>query len=168
MVGRDLSDFRIGSGEFQTLGGLDRPANSSAEEALRQTQATLAHVARVTTLGELTASIAHEVNQPLTAAITNTNTCLRWPARDPPDVEGARDAASRAVKDATRAGSTISRIRLLSKKGALQHEPVDVNEVIRETTVLLRDETERYAIAIRMDLAPAVIGSRNRQWAGNC
>src|SRR5215469_14774889 len=146
---------RDSSGQPEFVGAvMDITAAKHAEEALRQTQATLAHVARVTTLGELTASIAHEVNQPLTAAITNSNTCLRWLARDPPNVAEAREAASRAVGDATRAASTISRIRLLSKKGAPQHEPVDVNEVIRETAVLLSDEAERYAIAIRIDLAP--------------
>jgi signal transduction histidine kinase len=150
-VGHPVKDS---SGQPEFVGAvMDVTASKQAEEALRQTQATLAHVARVTTLGELTASIAHEVNQPLTAAITNSNTCLRWLARDPPNVKEAREAASRAVKDATRAASTISHIRLLSRKGAPQHEPVDVNEVIRETAVLLRDEAERYAITIRMDLA---------------
>jgi C4-dicarboxylate-specific signal transduction histidine kinase len=146
---------RDSSGEPEFVGAvMDVTAAKRAEEALRQTQATLAHVARVTTLGELTASIAHEVNQPLAAAITNSNTCLRWLARHPPNVEEAREAASRAVNDATRAAGTISRIRLLSKKSEPQSQPIDVNEVIRETAVLLRDEADRYAIAIRTELAP--------------
>ncbi len=146
---------RDSSGQLEFVGAvMDVTAARHAEEALRQTQATLAHIARVTTLGELTASIAHEVNQPLAAAITNCNTSLRWLAHDPPNVEEAREAASRAVKDATRAASTISRIRLLSKKSEPQHQPIDVNEVIRETALLLRDEAERYAIAIRTNLAP--------------
>jgi signal transduction histidine kinase len=104
-------------------------------------------------MGELTASLAHEVNQPIAAAITNSNTCLRWLARDPPDLEEAREAASRAVKDATRAASIISRIRLLFKKGAHQRESVDVNEVIREMIVLLRSEADRYSVSMRADLA---------------
>ena len=87
------------------------------EEALRQAQADLAHVNRVTTMGELTASLAHEVNQPIAAAVTDANTCLRWLTRDHPDVEEARQAASRIVKDATRAGEIISRIRLLFRNG---------------------------------------------------
>ena len=89
-----------------------------AEEALRQAQADLARVSRVTTMGELTASLAHEVNQPIAAAVTDANTCLRWLTRDQPDLEEAREAASRVVKDATRAAEIISRIRSLFKKGA--------------------------------------------------
>ncbi len=134
-----------------------------AEEALRQAQADLAHVSRVTTMGELTASLAHEVNQPIAAAVTNANTCLRWLAGDTPNLEEAREAASRIVKDATRAAEIISRIRLLFKKGAPQRELVDVNEVIREMIVLLRNEANRYSISIRTDVAadlPKVMGDR--------
>src|SRR5260370_38605327 len=133
-----------------------------AEEALRQAQADLAHCSRVTTMGELTASLAHEVNQPIAAAVTDANTCLRWLARDRPDVEEAREAASRVVKDATRAAEIISRIRLLFKKGAPQRELFDVNEVIREMIVLLRSEATRYSISVRTELAdlPQVMGDR--------
>jgi PAS domain S-box-containing protein len=134
-----------------------------AEGALRQAQADLAHVGRVTTMGELTASLAHEVNQPIAAAVTDANTCLRWLTRDSPDVEEAREAAARVVKDATRAADIISRIRLLFKKSASPQELVDVNEVVREMTVLLRDEANRYSISIRTDLAadlPQVMGDR--------
>ena len=106
----------------------------------------------MTTLGEITASIAHEVNQPLAAAITNSNTCLRWLVRDPPDLEEARGAASRSVKDATRAGEIVARIRRLFKKGAPQREPVDINEVIREMIVLLRDEADRRSVSLHADL----------------
>src|SRR5882724_1098019 len=121
------------------------------------------YVSRVTTMGELTASLAHEVNQPIAAAVTDANTCLRWLARDRPDVEEARDAASRVVKDATRAAEIISRIRLLFKKGTPQRELFDVNEVIREMIVLLRSEATRYSISVRTDLAPdlpRVMGDR--------
>jgi PAS domain S-box-containing protein len=124
-----------------------------AEEALRQAQADLAHVSRVTTMGELTASMAHEVNQPIAAAMTDANTCLRWLTRDVPDVDEARDAASRTVKDVTRAADIISRIRLLFKRGTPERAPVDVNEVIREMIVLLRSEATRYSVLIETDLA---------------
>jgi len=134
-----------------------------AEEALRQAQADLAHVTRVTTMGELTGSLAHEVNQPITAAVTNANTCLRWLAGDAPNIEEARAAAMRIVKDGTRAAEIISRIRLLFKKGTPERELVDVNEVIREMTVLLRSEAMRYSISVRTELAadlPQVMGDR--------
>ena len=124
-----------------------------ASEGLRQAQAELAHVNRVTTMGELTASLAHEVNQPIAAAVTNANTCLRWLANPTPNVEEARQAVMRIVKDATRAADIISRIRLLFKKGALQQELVDVNELIRDMVVLLRTEVTRYGISLRFELA---------------
>jgi C4-dicarboxylate-specific signal transduction histidine kinase len=134
-----------------------------AEETLRQTQADLAHVSRVTTVGELTASLAHEVNQPIAAALTDANTCLRWLARNHPDVEEAREAASRIVKDATRAAEIISRIRLLFKKGTPQRELVDINEVIREMIGLLQSEATRYSISVRTELSldlPQIMGDR--------
>src|SRR5713101_5789218 len=134
-----------------------------AEEARREAQAELARVSRVTTMGELTASLAHEVNQPIAAAVTNANTCLRWLTRDHPDLNEAREAASRIVKDATRAADIISRVRLLFKKGAPQRELVDVNEVIREMIVLLRGEATRHNISVRTELAadlPQVTGDR--------
>jgi PAS domain S-box-containing protein len=124
-----------------------------AAEALRQAEADLAHVSRTTTMGELTASLAHEVNQPITAAITNANTCVRWLAGNTPHIEEARDAAMRSAKDGTRAAEIISRIRLLFKKGTTERELVDVNEVIREMIVLLRGEATRYAVSIQTDLA---------------
>jgi C4-dicarboxylate-specific signal transduction histidine kinase len=134
-----------------------------AEEALRQAQADLSRVSRVTTMGELTASLAHEVNQPIAAAVTNANACLRWLTRDHPDLEEARAAAMRIVKDGTRASEIFSRIRSLFKKGATQRELVDVNEVIREMIVLLRSEAVRYSISIRAELAgnlPQIMGDR--------
>jgi len=142
---------------------MDISADKQAEEALRQAQADLARVNRVTTMGELTASLAHEVNQPIAAAVTNANTCLRWLTRERPDLEEAREAASRIVKDATRAASIISRVRLLFKKGTPQRELLDVNEAIREMIVLLRSEATRYNITLRMELAadlPRIMGDR--------
>jgi NO-binding membrane sensor protein with MHYT domain len=134
-----------------------------AEAALRRARADLAHINRVTTLGELTASLAHEVSQPIAAAATNANACVRWLTRDPPDLEEARASALSIVNDAKRAGEIISRIRLLFQKGAPQREPVDVNEIIRELVVLVRSEVTRHSISVRAELAadlPQVMGDR--------
>src|SRR6201993_258117 len=134
-----------------------------AEEALRQAQTDLAHASRLTTMGELTASLAHEVKQPIAAAVTDANTCVRWITREKPDLNEAREAARRIVKDAQRASEIISRIRLLFKKGTPQRESVDVNEVAREMIVLLGDEASRHSILVRTELAadlPHVIGDR--------
>jgi PAS domain S-box-containing protein len=132
-------------------------------ERLRQLQSELAHIQRVTTVGELAASIAHEVNQPIAAAVTDANTCMRWLVRDYPDLEEARAAAVRVVKDATRASEIISRIRLLFNKGTSERELVSVNEIIAEMTFLLRSEAIRYNISVRTELAadlPQVLGDR--------
>jgi C4-dicarboxylate-specific signal transduction histidine kinase len=123
-----------------------------AEEALRQAQADLAHVSRVTTMGELAASIAHEVNQPITAAVTNAKTCVRWLAADTPNIEEAREAAMRSAKNGTHAAEIISRIRLLFQKGSTKRELVDVNEVIGEMLLLLRVEATRYSVSVRTEL----------------
>src|SRR6266852_3402929 len=141
----------------------ERKRADEERERLRQAQADLAHVSRVTTMGELTASLAHEVNQPIAAAVTNANTCLRWLARDHPNVEEAREAAMRIMKDGTRAAEIISRIRLLFKKGTAQRELVDVNEAIRDMIVLLRSETTRNNILVQTELAadlPEVMADR--------
>ena len=138
-------------------------SRNHAEGALRQAQADLARVSRVTTMGEFTASLAHEVNQPIAAAVTDANTCLRWLKRDPPDLEEAREAASRVVKDATRAAEIISRMRLLFQKGAPHQGLVDINDAIREMLVLLGSEASRYSISIRSKLAGdlrQVVGDR--------
>src|SRR5712664_2325285 len=134
-----------------------------AEETLRQAQADLAHVNRVTTMGELTASLAHEVNQPIAAAVTNANTCLRWLAGGNPNLEEARAAAMRIVKDGTRAAEIINRIRLLFKKGTPQRELVDINEVIREMIGFLQSEAARHNILVGTELAtdlPQFMGDR--------
>jgi PAS domain S-box-containing protein len=142
---------------------MDVTERKRAEEALRQTQADLARVSRVTTMGELTASLAHEVNQPIAAAVTSANSCIHWLAADIPNLEKARAAAMRIVKDATRAAEIITRTRLLFQKGAPQQESVGVNEIIEEMIVLLRGEVTRYSLSVRTELAPdlpAVLGDR--------
>jgi PAS domain S-box-containing protein len=136
-----------------TMDVTERKRAEEERDKLRQAQAELDHVTRLTTMGELTASLAHEINQPIAAAITNSNTCLRWLKRDPPDVEEAREAASRSVESATRAAEIIKRIRELFKKGTTQREPVDLNEVIRQTIVLLGSEADRNLVAMRTELA---------------
>jgi PAS domain S-box-containing protein len=141
--------------------GIEIEDRKRAEEQLRQAQADLAHVNRVTTMGELTASLAHEVNQPIAAAATDARTCMRWLTRENPDLEEARAAALRIVKDITHAAEIISRIRVLFNKGTPELELVDVNEVIGEMIVLLRSETMRYNISVRTELAaelPQVMG----------
>ena len=151
----DLVEF-VGS-------AMDVTERKRAEEALRQAQAELAHVNRVTTMGELTASLAHEVNQPIGAAVTNASTCLRWLAGDTPNLEEARAAAMRVVTDGRRAAEIINRVRLLFKKAAAERELVDANEVIPRMIALLYGEAARYNIAVRAELAadlPHVIGDR--------
>ena len=134
-----------------------------AEEAVRQAQADLAHVNRVTTMGELTASLAHEMNQPIAAAVANASACLHWLAAQPPNLDEARAAAMNVVKDGTRAAEIVSHIRLLFKKATPQRELVDLNEVIREMIVLLHSEVTRCSISVRTELAgdlPHVTGDR--------
>ena len=135
---------------------VENAEREQAEAALREAHSDLAHVSRVTTMGELTASLAHEVNQPITAAVTNANTSVRWLAGDKPNIEEAREAAIRSAKDAHRAAEIIRRIRLLFKKGTTERELVDVNEVIEEMVVLFRGEAKRYSVSIRTDLAPGL------------
>jgi signal transduction histidine kinase len=146
------------SGEVGELAGIsmdvtERWQADEEREKLRQVQADLAYLSRVTTMGELTASLAHEIRQPITAAATNAKTCLRWLGRAQPDVEEAREAALRMIKDATRAAETINSISSLFKKSAPQRELVDVSQLILEMIVLLRSEANRYSIAILTDLA---------------
>jgi PAS domain S-box-containing protein len=156
------------SGEFVEFVGtvIDVTERRQAEkerERLRQLQEDLSHVSRVTTMGELTASLAHEINQPISAAVTNARTCQRWLTRNPPDIEEARNSATRIVRDITRTAEIVSRIRSLFQKSATQRELVDVNDVIQELIVLLHHEAKRYSVSIRTDLAsslPKVMADR--------
>jgi len=122
-------------------------------ERMREELAHLAHLNRVSTMGELTASLAHEIKQPITAAVTDAQACLRWLDRDQPAVVKAREAASRLIGDAKRASDIISRIGSLFKKDIVHRELVDVNDVIQEMIMLLRSEPARYSIAIDCQLS---------------
>ena len=122
-------------------------------ERLRRVQADLAHVIRVSTMGELTASLAHEIKQPIGAAVTNAEACLRLLDRDQPDLPEAREAALEMARDARRAAEIIDRVRLLYQKGSPQLGVVDVNELIREVIVLLHNEANRHSVKMRTDLA---------------
>ena len=130
----------------------DMTEHTLASEALRHAQADLAHASRMTTMGELTASLAHEVNQPIAAASTSASTCVRWLTREDPDVGEAREAALAVVRNAKRAADIINRIRSISKKGESNRHLVDVNEVVLEIIALLRAEAQRYSVTIRTDL----------------
>jgi PAS domain S-box-containing protein len=142
---------------------MDVTERNRAQEALHQAQEELAHVARVTTLGELSASIAHEVNQPLAAILTNGQAGLRWLGHDPPDLDEVRGAVKRIVGDADRASEVIRRIRELSRKTAPQKARLDLNEVIKEVIPLVRREMATHRVALQLELAPAlppVLGDR--------
>lgn len=123
-----------------------------AEEALSQTRAELARASRLSSMGELSASLSHEINQPVTAAIIDTSTCLRWLSRDQPDLDKARTAAERIAQDVRRAGEIVSRVRMLFKKGTLQRESVNLNETIQEMVFLLRNEATQFAVVVRAEL----------------
>ena len=143
--------------------GIDIEDRKRAEEALLKAQADLAHANRVTTMGELSASLAHEINQPISGAITNASTCLRRLDREPPDLEGARVAASRIIRDANRAAEIINRIKLFFTKGVVTKESLDVNELIREMEILLRNEATQHSVSVQTKLAaglPLIVADR--------
>jgi PAS domain S-box-containing protein len=134
-----------------------------AQEELRHTQEKLAHMMRVITMGELTASIAHEVNQPLSGIMTNAGTCLRMLAADPPDVDGACETARRTIRDANRASEVIVRLRALFTGKELTTESMDLNEATREVIALSLSELQRHRVMLRPDLAddlPLVTANR--------
>jgi signal transduction histidine kinase len=124
-----------------------------AEAELRKLQAGLAHVSRVTTLGELTASLAHEVNQPLAGVVSSADACLHWLAAQPPNVDKARRATERIMRDATRASDVIARVRNLAKKTPLQRTWVDLNETVEETISLTSRELAKNNVSLEMNLA---------------
>jgi C4-dicarboxylate-specific signal transduction histidine kinase len=165
---RDLLEYRV-SERTTELRKSNTELRRSIEEhrkaqlALMKTQAELAHLSRVFTMGELTSSIAHEVNQPLTAVVTNGHACLEWLSASPPDLREARESAERIIQDGTRAGKVLGHIRSLFKKEAPARDWLSMNDVIQDLTVFLRGEAMSQRIALRMDLAadlPRVRGDR--------
>ncbi|RXH26781.1 MULTISPECIES: PAS domain S-box protein [Bradyrhizobium] len=136
---------------------------NQAEEALRRAQAELAHVTRVTTLGELTASIAHEINQPLAAVIANADACLAWLQRSPPDLKAARRSVEWIIEDGTRASDVIRHVRALAKRSGIEMVPLDANVVVREAVALVQREMASHAVSVRMELSsalPKIFGDR--------
>jgi PAS domain S-box-containing protein len=134
-----------------------------ASEALREAQMTLAHANRITTMGQLTASIAHEVNQPLAAVVANAEACLRWLDREIPDLDAARRSVEWVIDDSNRASEVIRRVRSLAKKTDLDKVPLDINHVVREVMALVQRELTSHQASLRMELAPAlpmVMGDR--------
>ena len=134
-----------------------------AEEALDRARSELAHVARVTAVSAFTASIAHEVNQPLSGIITNAGTCLRMLAANPPDVDGARETAKRTLRDGNRAADVITRLRALFSKREFTLESLDINEVTQEVVALSMSELQRNRMVLRSEFAsglPPVTGDR--------
>src|SRR6266850_4263590 len=140
-----------------------RAERKQTEEALHQAREELAHVTRVTTLGELAASIAHEINQPLAAIIADANACLHWLEADRPDLDSVREALTAVVKDGDRAGEVIARIRALLSRSSVAHQPCDLAGVIRDVLLLVGPELGRHGTTLEMSLAtdlPPVMGDR--------
>jgi PAS domain S-box-containing protein len=141
-------------GELELRGAVqDVTERRLADEALSKLRSELAHVTRVTSLGAMTASIAHEVNQPLSGIITNASTCLRMLAADPPNIEGAQETARRTIRDGNRAADVITRLRTLFSKRSATIEPVDLNEAVREVIALSWVDLQRSRVVLRMELA---------------
>jgi PAS domain S-box-containing protein len=155
---------RDASGGIEFVGAVtDVTATKRAEEKLHKAQAELAHVTRVTTLGEMTASIAHEVNQPLAAVIANAEACLRWLDRETPDLAAARRSAEWVINDGIRASEVVRRVRALANKADMEKLPLDLNDVVREVIALVQRELSSHGIALRTELAPAppvILGDR--------
>jgi PAS domain S-box-containing protein len=151
------------SGPIVLIAGEDITEMRRAEEALRQAQADLVHVSRVTTLGEMAASIAHEVDQPLSGVVINANACLRFLAGASPNLDEVRDGLHAIARDGRRAADVIARIRTLARRTATEKEPLDVNEVIGDVIAVAGEEARRTRARVRTDLAgslPRVIGDR--------
>jgi PAS domain S-box-containing protein len=132
---------------------MDVTERKQAEEALRQAYADLTRVSRITTMGELTASLAHEINQPIAAAVANANAALRWLAAATPDLDEARSTVEAIVDNARRAAEIVARTRKLFEKGEILREPIAIDEVVRETVMLLGGEAARESASIRLFLA---------------
>ena len=142
---------------------LDLSGQKRAEEALQKAQADLAHMTRVLTVGELTSSIAHEINQPLAAIVTNGDAGLRWLSAETPNLDETGKALRRIVRDGKRATAVVSRMRALFKKAPTEKEPLDLNDVIQEVVAITQSEAQRNRISLRTDFAddlPRVMGDK--------
>jgi C4-dicarboxylate-specific signal transduction histidine kinase len=156
--------IRDRDGRLEHVGAIqDATEHRLSEEALAKVSSELARVARVTSLGALTASIAHEINQPLSGIVTNASTCLRMLATDPPNIDGARETARRTIRDGNRASEVITRLRALCSKKETAIESLDLNEATREVIALSLSELQRNRVILRTELAsdlPVVKGDR--------
>ena len=156
--------IRDRDGRLEHVGAMqDATEHRLSEEALAKVSSELAHVTRVSSLGVLTASIAHEINQPLSGIVTNASTCLRMLAADPPNVDGARETARRTIRDGNRASDVITRLRALCSKKETTIESLDLNEAIREVIALSLSELQRNRVILRTELAddlPLITGDR--------
>ena len=163
-IGHHNPSQEIGEYVGITMDITERKRAEEERERLRQLEADLAHINRVNMMGELAAALAHEIKQPIAASITSANSCLRWLAHDPPNLERARAAATRTEQEGNRAADVINRLRSFYKKGRPpEREMVDVKEIIREMTALVRNEAVRHSIAIRHELdrdVPRVLADR--------
>jgi C4-dicarboxylate-specific signal transduction histidine kinase len=151
-------------GQLEYVGAVvDITATKQAEEKLHKAQTELARVTRVTTLGELTASIAHEVNQPLAGVIANAEACLRWLDRGNPNLEAARRSVEWVIQDGRRASEVIRRLRALVNKTGSEKTPLDINDVVKEVITLVQRELASHQISLQMELAPdlpLILGDR--------
>lgn len=149
--------MRDASGAIDVVGAvMDVTEITQAQESLQQTQSALAHVTRVISLGELTASVAHEVNQPLAAIVINGQACLRWLDRSAPDLDQARQAVKRMISEGGRANEVIQRIRTLLRKEEPQKAPLDLNEIVNETLPLIQREMSNHRVLLKLELDPCL------------
>jgi C4-dicarboxylate-specific signal transduction histidine kinase len=159
-----VAHCRDDSGQREYIGAIqDVTQRRLSEEALAKVRSELAYVSRATSLGVLTASIAHEVNQPLAGIITNAGTCLRMLGADPPDVDGARETARRTIRDGNRASDVMTRLRALFSKKEFSWESLDLNEATREVIALSLGDLQRHRVILQSELAddlPIITGDR--------
>jgi PAS domain S-box-containing protein len=156
LIGATSFEERGSQGVAFVLDLTERKRAEQEREKLRQLQAELAYMSRVITAGELAASLAHEIKQPIAAAVTNAAACTRWLRHDTPKIEEARVAASRMVNDANRAAEILDRVRSLYRRDTPQREMVDLNETIRQIVVLLKDRANQNSIFVRTELDPGL------------
>jgi PAS domain S-box-containing protein len=162
-IGHHNPSQEVGEYVGITVDITERKRADEEREKLRQLEADLAHINRVNMMGELAAALAHEIKQPITAAVTNAGACQRFLEMERPDILEAREAASGTIGCATRAAEIIDRVRALFKKTTPQRESVDINELIREIALLLQNEIKRHSVIVHLELAenlPEVIADR--------